>query len=60
MDKKIRVLVAKVGLDGHDRGAKVVAAALRLHRVGPGQAGERKARTQPGHDEDSVPHSHLR
>jgi len=29
MDKKIRVLVAKVGLDGHDRGAKVVAAALR-------------------------------
>jgi methylmalonyl-CoA mutase C-terminal domain/subunit len=29
MKKKIRVLVAKVGLDGHDRGAKVVAAALR-------------------------------
>jgi methylmalonyl-CoA mutase C-terminal domain/subunit len=29
MDKKIRVLVAKAGLDGHDRGAKVVAAALR-------------------------------
>ena len=29
MDKRIRVLVAKVGLDGHDRGAKVVAAALR-------------------------------
>ncbi len=29
MQKKIRVLVAKVGLDGHDRGAKVVAAALR-------------------------------
>ena len=29
MAKKIRVLVAKVGLDGHDRGAKVVAAALR-------------------------------
>jgi methylmalonyl-CoA mutase, C-terminal domain len=27
--KKIRVLIAKVGLDGHDRGAKVVAAALR-------------------------------
>ena len=26
---KIRVLVAKAGLDGHDRGAKVVAAALR-------------------------------
>jgi methylmalonyl-CoA mutase C-terminal domain/subunit len=29
MEKKIRVLVAKAGLDGHDRGAKVVAAALR-------------------------------
>lgn len=29
MNKPIRVLVAKVGLDGHDRGAKVVAAALR-------------------------------
>jgi methylmalonyl-CoA mutase C-terminal domain/subunit len=27
--RKIRVLIAKVGLDGHDRGAKVVAAALR-------------------------------
>ena len=29
MDRRIRVLVAKVGLDGHDLGAKVVAAALR-------------------------------
>jgi methylmalonyl-CoA mutase C-terminal domain/subunit len=29
MDKKIRVLVAKPGLDGHDRGAKVIAAAFR-------------------------------
>lgn len=28
-DKPIRVLVAKVGLDGHDRGAKVIATALR-------------------------------
>jgi methylmalonyl-CoA mutase C-terminal domain/subunit len=27
--RKIRVIVAKAGLDGHDRGAKVVAAALR-------------------------------
>lgn len=27
--KKIRVLIAKAGLDGHDRGAKVIAAALR-------------------------------
>jgi methylmalonyl-CoA mutase C-terminal domain/subunit len=29
VDKKIRILVAKPGLDGHDRGAKVVAQALR-------------------------------
>jgi len=29
MDKRIKVLVAKPGLDGHDRGAKVVARALR-------------------------------
>lgn len=29
MVKKIRVIVAKSGLDGHDRGAKVIAAALR-------------------------------
>lgn len=29
MSHPIRVLIAKVGLDGHDRGARVVAAALR-------------------------------
>jgi methylmalonyl-CoA mutase C-terminal domain/subunit len=29
MDKTLRILVAKPGLDGHDRGAKVVARALR-------------------------------
>lgn len=29
MDRLIRVLVAKPGLDGHDRGAKVVARAMR-------------------------------
>lgn len=29
LSRPIRVLVAKVGLDGHDRGAKVIAAALR-------------------------------
>jgi methylmalonyl-CoA mutase C-terminal domain/subunit len=29
MERKIRVLVAKPGLDGHDRGAKVIARALR-------------------------------
>lgn len=29
MPRPIRILVAKVGLDGHDRGAKVIASALR-------------------------------
>ena len=29
MDQRIRVLVAKPGLDGHDRGAKIIARALR-------------------------------
>ncbi len=29
MERKIRVIIAKPGLDGHDRGAKVVARALR-------------------------------
>lgn len=29
MDRPIRILMAKVGLDGHDRGVKVVAQALR-------------------------------
>ncbi|MER3409511.1 MAG: methylmalonyl-CoA mutase [Thermoleophilia bacterium] len=29
MSKKIRVVIAKPGLDGHDRGAKVIARALR-------------------------------
>jgi len=29
VNKKIRILIGKPGLDGHDRGAKVIAAALR-------------------------------
>ena len=29
MEKKIRVIIAKPGLDGHDRGAKVIASAFR-------------------------------
>ena len=28
-DRKLRILVAKPGLDGHDRGAKIIASALR-------------------------------
>jgi methylmalonyl-CoA mutase C-terminal domain/subunit len=30
MERKIRVLVAKPGLDGHDRGAKVIARACAM------------------------------
>ena len=33
MNKRIRVLLAKVGLDGHDRGIWMVAMALRKVRV---------------------------
>jgi methylmalonyl-CoA mutase, C-terminal domain len=29
MERPIRILIAKVGLDGHDRGAKVIAAAMK-------------------------------
>ncbi len=29
MERKIKVLIGKVGLDGHDRGAKVISSALR-------------------------------
>ena len=29
MERKIRILIAKPGLDGHDRGAKVIASAMR-------------------------------
>lgn len=29
LNRKIRILIGKVGLDGHDRGAKVIAAAFR-------------------------------
>ena len=35
--EKIRVLVAKPGLDGHDRGAKVIARALREGTAGEGR-----------------------
>ena len=29
MDRKLRIMIAKPGLDGHDRGAKIIARALR-------------------------------
>ena len=34
MGSRIRVLVAKPGLDGHDRGAKVIARALKMQHGG--------------------------
>ena len=36
MNRPIKILIAKPGLDGHDRGAKVVANALRDAGIGPG------------------------
>ena len=40
MASKIRVIVAKAGLDGHDRGAKVVARAWTVIGVGRAPTGE--------------------
>ena len=59
MDAKIRVLVGKPGLDGHDRGAKVVAAALRdagmeVIYTGLHQTPERIAETALQEDVDVV------
>ncbi|HHI78357.1 MAG TPA: cobalamin B12-binding domain-containing protein [Planctomycetes bacterium] len=57
--RRIRVLVAKPGLDGHDRGAKIVAAALRDHGMeviytGLHQTPEQIARTALQEDVDVV------
>src|SRR3954468_20756822 len=41
LKRPVRVLVAKVGLDGHDRGAKVVATALRDAGMGVNYTGLR-------------------
>lgn len=59
MESKIRVLVGKPGLDGHDRGAKVVAAALRdagmeVIYTGLHQTPERIAETALQEDVDVV------
>ncbi len=58
-DAKIRVLVAKPGLDGHDRGAKVVARALRdggieVIYTGLHQTPEMIARAAVDEDVDAV------
>lgn len=59
MDKKIRVLIAKPGLDGHDRGAKVVCRALRdagfeVIYTGLRQTPEQIVRTAIDEDVDAV------
>ena len=58
-ERKIRVLVAKPGLDGHDRGAKVVARALRdagfeVIYTGLHQSPEQIAETAIQEDADAV------
>ena len=40
MARKIRVVIAKPGLDGHDRGAKIIARALRDAGMCPAQVYE--------------------
>ncbi len=59
MDKRIRVLVAKPGLDGHDRGAKIIARALRdagmeVIYTGLRQTPEQIARAALQEDVDAV------
>ena len=58
-DRKVRVLVGKVGLDGHDRGAKVVARGLRdagfeVIYTGLHQTPEMIARAAVDEDVDAV------
>jgi methylmalonyl-CoA mutase, C-terminal domain len=59
MDRRIRVLVAKPGLDGHDRGAKIVARALRdagmeVIYTGLRQTPEQIARAAVQEDVDAI------
>ena len=59
MDRRIRVLVAKPGLDGHDRGAKIVARALRdagmeVTYTGLRQTPEQIARAAVEEDVDAI------
>ena len=58
-DKKIRIVVAKPGLDGHDRGAKIIARALRdagmeVIYTGLHQTPEQIAATVVQEDADAV------
>jgi len=58
-DQKIRIVVAKPGLDGHDRGAKIIARALRdagmeVIYTGLHQTPEQIAATVVEEDADAV------
>ena len=55
-ERKIRVLIAKPGLDGHDRGAKVVCRALRFEVIYTGlrQTPEQIAAAAIAEDVDAV------
>ena len=59
MEKPIRVLVAKPGLDGHDRGAKVIARALRDAYTGLRQTPEQIVSAAIQEDVDVVAMSIL-
>jgi methylmalonyl-CoA mutase C-terminal domain/subunit len=63
-DRKIRVVVAKPGLDGHDRGAKIIARALRdagmeVIYTGLHQTPEQIAATVVQEDADAIGRSIL-
>jgi methylmalonyl-CoA mutase C-terminal domain/subunit len=58
-DKRVRILIGKVGLDGHDRGAKVIARALKdagfeVIYTGLHQTAEQIAETTLQEDADAV------
>ncbi len=64
LNSRIRVLVAKIGLDGHDRGARVVATALReagmeVIYTGPWQTIEQITKTALQEDVDVIGISSL-
>lgn len=64
MDYRIRVLLAKIGMDGHDRGARVVAGALReagmeVIYTGPWQTVEQVTKSALQEDVDVIGISSL-
>ena len=62
-DRRLRILIAKPGLDGHDRGAKIIARALRdarlrgdLHRPAPDAGDDRRGGAAGGRRRDRPEH----